>query len=144
MRTDAAMKIHVNRIPADGYREDVAYGAAALDVERTDLQFEQPIAVSSFITKAENEVVVQARIRGVATLCCARCLESFEASVEADAMFAYHTAPADVIDITDDVRQELILASPMIPLCRAECKGLCPACGQNWNAAGCSHQQPRE
>lgn len=134
------MKIHVNRIPADGYREDVAYDPAALDVDRADLRFEQPIAVSSFITKAEDEVVVQAEIHGVARLSCARCLGSFEAPMETGATFTYHAAPADVIDITDDVRQEIMLTSPMIPLCREGCKGLCPTCGQNLNVAGCSHQ----
>jgi uncharacterized protein len=42
-------------------------------------------------------------------------------------------APTDVVDITDDIRQEIILAYPMIPICQQNCKGLCPVCGQNLN-----------
>ena len=137
---DAAMKIHVNRIPAEGYQEDAAYEPSLLDLDRHDVHFEQPIEVSSLITKAAEEVVVRARIRGTARLCCARCLEPFHSPLETEAMLSYHAAPADVLDITDDIRQEIILAYPMIPVCRAQCKGLCPACGQNLNVAGCSHQ----
>ena len=45
----------------------------------------------------------------------------------------------DVVDITDDVRQEIMLAYPMIPVCRPDCKGLCSVCGQNLNAGPCQH-----
>jgi len=42
-----------------------------------------------------------------------------------------------VADLTDMVRQELLLALPMKPLCSEECKGLCPRCGVNLNIETC-------
>jgi uncharacterized protein len=45
---------------------------------------------------------------------------------------AHHT-----LDLTEVVRQGLLLAIPMRPLCRPDCKGLCPMCGQNWNEGPC-------
>ncbi|MBI2174769.1 MAG: DUF177 domain-containing protein [Candidatus Omnitrophica bacterium] len=63
--------------------------------------------------------------------------------LDVKAMSSYHVAPTDVVDITDDVRQEIILAYPMIPVCREDCKGLCISCGQNLNVAACSHQMAR-
>ena len=45
----------------------------------------------------------------------------------------------EMVDITDDVRQEIILAYPMIPICAPGCKGLCPACGWNLNQGSCVH-----
>jgi uncharacterized protein len=42
-----------------------------------------------------------------------------------------------VVDITNDIRQEIILAYPMIPICRQTCKGLCAVCGYNLNQGVC-------
>jgi uncharacterized protein len=42
-----------------------------------------------------------------------------------------------VLDLSDTVRQYILLATPMKPLCRAECIGLCPYCGQNLNQEPC-------
>ena len=134
------MKIYVNRIPDEGLREEITYDPAALDVERDDLRMEEPIAVSSFILKTEGEMVVQADIRARAQMSCARCLEPFEVPLQTAATLSYTVAPTDVIDITEDIRQELMLAYPMVPVCRSECRGLCAACGQNLNQGMCEHQ----
>ncbi|MBI3319797.1 MAG: DUF177 domain-containing protein [Candidatus Omnitrophica bacterium] len=127
------MKISVNRIPLEGMQEEAAYDPKTLDIERSDVSLEQPLRVSAFITKAEHEVVVHARIRGVLQCSCARCLQSFESPLHAEMTMSYEASPTDVLDITDDVRQEILLAYPMIPLCGRDCKGLCPACGHNLN-----------
>ncbi len=37
------------------------------------------------------------------------------------------------VDILPDVRDALVLAIPMVHLCRADCKGICPVCGKNLN-----------
>ena len=41
------------------------------------------------------------------------------------------------IDITSDIRDELLIELPMNPLCDDECKGLCPVCGVNRNRKEC-------
>ncbi|MBI3087503.1 MAG: DUF177 domain-containing protein [Candidatus Omnitrophica bacterium] len=135
------MKIHVNRIPFEGLREETTYDPALLDLKRRDLQLQEPIALSAFITKAEDELVVQADIACRLHLSCARCLGAFDSPLRTSAMLTYHVRPTDVVDITEDLRQEIILAYPMIPLCRRTCKGLCPACGQNLNLQACPHQK---
>jgi uncharacterized protein len=35
------------------------------------------------------------------------------------------------------VREQVLLAVPRYVLCREDCRGLCPTCGTNWNAAEC-------
>lgn len=42
-----------------------------------------------------------------------------------------------VLDLTEAVRQAILLARPMKPLCREQCAGLCPQCGYNWNLGQC-------
>jgi uncharacterized protein len=49
----------------------------------------------------------------------------------------YISSEADVIDISNDVRDFSILAVPMKKLCSDNCKGLCSKCGQNLNEGDC-------
>lgn len=134
----ALMKIHVNRVPFEGVHEQAHYEPQLLDIDRPDIHPTQPITISSFITKVEHELVVQAEIQGQVALVCARCLEDFVMPLSTSATLTYHVQPTDVVDITDDVRQEILLAYPMIPVCRPECKGLCRRCGQNLNDQACA------
>jgi len=136
------MKIYVNRIPAQGLHDETSYDPVALDLDRFDVHPKAPVHVTSFITKAADELIVQAQIRCQLEVNCARCLTTFEIPLGRQAIFTYHVAPNEVVDISEDLRQEVILAYPMIPLCQEACKGLCRQCGQNWNLAGCAHLPP--
>ncbi len=44
----------------------------------------------------------------------------------------YHT-----LDITEAVRQYALVNLPLSPLCREDCLGLCPVCGQDRNITHC-------
>jgi uncharacterized protein len=44
----------------------------------------------------------------------------------------------EVLDLGDIIREQFFLALPMKPLCRQDCKGLCPVCGQNRNREWCT------
>jgi uncharacterized protein len=92
---------------------------------------------------------------------CARCLRSLTAAVRADFAEQYYAtihvesgaslpdAPLDaktigpdfMIDLTPLIREEVILATPVAPLCRPDCKGLCPECGADLNERPHSHEE---
>lgn len=38
----------------------------------------------------------------------------------------------DLIDLQPTLRDEVVLALPAAPLCRPDCQGLCPDCGERW------------
>jgi len=42
------------------------------------------------------------------------------------------------LDLTEAIRQYMLLAIPMKPLCREDCAGLCPGCGHNLNLGPCN------
>lgn len=42
-----------------------------------------------------------------------------------------------IVDLTEVVRQDMLLAIPPNPVCRSKCAGLCPICGKNWNEGPC-------
>ena len=138
------MKIYVNQIPEEGLTEQATYDPAALDMDRIDIHPRQPFRVEARILKADQELIGHADIPAPLIMTCARCLEDFASTVTPQNVFTYRVGPKEVVDITDDVRQEVILAYPPVPICRPTCKGLCATCGQNLNQAGCSHPQHLE
>ena len=81
---------------------------------------------------------------------CRRCLAPVSQAVHADigALFVRDAADDDpdafalgedatLVDVTPAVREELFLTAPRYVLCRADCRGLCPRCGQDLNAGPC-------
>ena len=133
------MKIHVKEVPEAGLSQHATYDPKPLDMERDDIRLTEPFDVEAFITRTEQELIVKADIRCPLLMTCARCLEDFSSHIETDAIFHHKVQPADVVDITDEVRQEIVLAYPMFPICQPACKGLCSTCGQNLNIGPCSH-----
>jgi uncharacterized protein len=62
-----------------------------------------------------------------------RKLQGTDAEPESFLIDANHT-----IDITEAVRQYSEMAAAMQPLCRSDCPGICPVCGQDLTIANCS------
>ena len=134
------MKIQVNRIPDEGLNEHATYDPSKLDMDRQDIRLKDPVEVDAQVTKTDDELLVRVDIECPMRMECARCLEEFASVLRADALFNYQVKPSDIVDITDDVRQEIILGYPMIPVCRPDCRGLCRVCGRNLNHGDCAHK----
>jgi len=54
----------------------------------------------------------------------------------------YSTYTGDEIDLSQSVEENLFLNLPMKPLCRPDCKGLCPQCGHDLNEGPCTCEEP--
>jgi uncharacterized protein len=61
-----------------------------------------------------------------------------EPSIETEEEDEVYFYQGDHLDLAPMVREQVILAAPMQPLCRADCLGLCPQCGQNLNERRCA------
>jgi uncharacterized protein len=118
-------------------------------------------AVSLQIQPDGADVVVQGRLTATVPQTCGRCLEAFPARVNAgvDVRLMPRPATGDAIELGRDdldvdfyvddqldldrvVETETTLALPMKPLCREDCRGLCPACGGNRNLVACACASP--
>lgn len=90
--------------------------------------------------------------RGVATveteLSCNRCLETWSETLEVpfEQVFRYQPQDEDDeqwiengawIDLEPAVHDEVTLSLPLVPVCRPDCRGLCPTCGTNLNEDPC-------
>lgn len=54
---------------------------------------------------------------------------------EGDTEVGYYNG--DGLQLTEVLRELVLLAVPMQKLCQPECKGICPVCGQNRNLTAC-------
>jgi uncharacterized protein len=82
-----------------------------------------------------------------------RCLEPAEPAFSVEAREIHQPGAGDellspyveegVLDLHGWVRDALALALPATLLCRSECPGLCPECGENLNLAGPEHKHER-
>lgn len=50
----------------------------------------------------------------------------------------------DKIDLEPLFREQFVLAIPYAPLCKEDCKGLCPQCGIDRNTGTCSCEKPMD
>jgi uncharacterized protein len=50
----------------------------------------------------------------------------------------------DTVDLAPLAHDAILLDLPLAPLCRPDCKGLCPQCGIDRNEASCDCQAPRD
>jgi uncharacterized protein len=58
---------------------------------------------------------------------------------------AFLIALDHTVDITEAVRQYTEMSAAMQPLCKADCPGLCPQCGQDLNLKVCAcDRQPMD
>ena len=78
---------------------------------------------------------------------CARCLDDIRVPITVkDLCFHFEKVRDLEVDLTDDVREELLLAVPSCFYCSPDCKGICPMCGTNLNHASCdcdrNHAEP--
>jgi uncharacterized protein len=132
--------------------EELDDGVRCLEPVKGDVTFSNTgrhiVARGSFSTAVEIE--------------CARCLRLYRAElslpIEEEMSIAGHLAdlPEEeqqeeeeiepyseplfvdhIFDLTEMLRQTILVALPIKPLCFEECKGLCPQCGKNLNDGPC-------
>ena len=132
------MKIDVSRIPEAGLTLDAAYDPAALEMNQDGVQVDG-LHLRGRATKEARELFVSAEITCRLTMTCARCLEPVRSDGATDVLLHYDTSRQVVVDITDDVRQEVMLDYPLTAVCRPDCRGLCARCGANLNQGCCPH-----
>jgi uncharacterized protein len=96
--------------------------------------------------------LLRGTLHGTLTSSCARCLETAPIAIDSpmainfieDAASGEDELGDDVlpfehgaIDIAAPIRDEILLAIPMSPICREDCAGICPTCGGNRNLTPC-------
>ena len=136
------MKIKIKDIPDSGaltIEEKLA--TEELDLGEDALLICGPVQVKASIFKSIDNVTVGLLITGSLQLDCSRCLKKYTLPFKKTAQFNYDIKPTDlVIDLSSDLREEIILDFPIKPLCKSDCLGLCLKCGEDLNLGKCACQ----
>lgn len=115
-----------------------------------------PVTGEITVENTGSLLLVRGRARVVLGLSCTRCLGEFERAltVEIGEEFAAEGADPEVatvdreepeasaisdyvLDVTELVRQQVVMNAPLAAVCRADCAGICPRCGRNLNEGPC-------
>lgn len=116
-----------------------------------DLHVSDFSGVATF-SRTQQGLLVQGRFSAKTGLDCVRCLENYsqDLSCEFTDLYAFNTRSMSEsellvpeegrIDLAPLIREYVLLEVPIQPICRTECKGLCPVCGENLNHIDCGHR----
>ena len=117
-----------------------------------------PVDVAFDLHKDKEKFRLVGSVATELELSCSRCLELFRLPVANEFDLRYLPASEvssdaeqevreddletsyyrdDQIDLNELLREQFYLALPMKPLCREDCRGLCPQCGTNLNTGTC-------
>jgi DUF177 domain-containing protein len=112
------------------------------------------------LTRAGRGILAKGSFISQRQLTCGRCLSQFACSSafnveemfyptidilsglpvtlpDEDAANSFAIDEHHILDTSEMIRQYCLLATPMKPLCRVDCAGLCPECGANLNENKC-------
>ncbi|HOW28845.1 MAG TPA: DUF177 domain-containing protein [Elusimicrobiota bacterium] len=132
------LKLNVREIESAGHLEQtVSVPAEKHRIEMPDdFQMDGPLAVEWKADAFDDEVMVTGTAGTEVVTHCARCLADYRFHLQV--RFEDHVPLTEPqVDLIEEIRQALLLALPMKPLCRGECAGLCPHCGKNLNTEKC-------
>jgi uncharacterized protein len=102
-------------------------------------------------TRTPQGILLQANLKAQVNLECVRCLTEFQYdfAFEFTELYAFSQRyvtdsgllmpETGMIDLAPLLREYILLEIPISPLCRPDCKGLCPICGNNLNESMCNH-----
>ena len=92
-------------------------------------------------------IVVHGKLQADWKFECRRCLCPLTGHTEVEVQELYQAVISDPdaypitgeqLDLLEMARENVLLAVPLAPLCRADCPGLCPQCGADLQSASCS------
>lgn len=156
------MKLRIEEITAEA--KELSFEEPEGEVNRIlekgpvhEYRIEGPISVTVSCYRAGTELFFSGGLHAPTRAVCARCAEEFAAPSGRD--FRFVLAPrvvgfgkesdlrdedlefslyeGDEIDLSPLIREQLLLSLPTRPLCREDCRGLCPRCGANLNYSQC-------
>ena len=128
---------------------------ADLGLELARVPTGDPLELDLRLEAVVEGVLVSGTVTGTVDGECGRCLDPVhtEITVDIQELFAYEDSTTDgssdddevsrldgdLLDLEPAVRDAIVLALPLAPLCADDCRGLCPGCGARWDDLPVDH-----
>jgi uncharacterized protein len=138
---------------------DLSIEPSSIDLEDETISLTKPLQLIGKLTKKSVQVDVEGKINGEIELICSRCLENAATNIENAFKVAFITNDyftteteaelneedldvslydGETIDLIELAREQMLLEVPTHFVCKSDCKGLCPKCGNNLNNQTCN------
>lgn len=133
-----------------GFSRDIPFDLPQINIP-PDLSLSGLIGVAC-VTRTPQGILLQVDAKALIDLECVRCLTGFQQALNINFTELYAFSQryvtdsglimpeTGVIDLAPLLREYILLEIPISPLCRPDCKGLCPICGNNLNESTCNHE----
>ena len=117
----------------------------------------QEIKIDFRAEAVSDGVLISGQITSEAVGECGRCLNELKQEIDQEfrELFLYESRKSeeeddelfvmdgDIADIEVPIRDAVVLAMPLNPLCKADCKGLCSECGERMEKMGPEHSHEK-
>ncbi len=157
-----SLRVPLTSIPPEGLEKEVDLGEQYFSRWREEdpgLEFaDARINGTVRLEKHGRDVLVRGHLQGRLQLTCSRCVDNFDAPVDADFDLLLVPGPGpggdeeelsapdldldyytgETLDLEAVIREQIILMVPLKPLCAEDCKGICPKCGAVLNREECT------
>lgn len=139
------MIIDVQKLRPDGewFEGDEPASILELDADPS-MRVAEPLHYRFFVQTVSGQLVVNGTVAVTMQIQCGRCADFFSTTVEESSFLrAYEiSGSTETVDVTPDIREDILLRLPHFPVCSPNCKGLCPQCGTNLNNGSCNCRPP--
>lgn len=135
-----ALSYQVTNLPTEGITLCGELPFAAIDIQEDDrFSFPHPLHYSLKLLPVGPDVIVTGSLNAVVQCLCDRCDGAGELKITtSDVCHRYKDVAGQVVDLTEDIREDILMVFPISFLCGTSCKGLCLGCGQNLNLGPCA------
>jgi len=134
------MKLQIDKIPEAGLHLSKELPAEILGLKE-DLIFqgEGSVFCELYVQVVDETLIVRGTVSATVRAHCARCTQIFSTTVSDSGFLRDYSDILGVedVDITEDLREAIVLNLPHFPLCDEACKGLCAQCGKKLNEEPC-------
>jgi len=157
------MFFSINDLQLGRVRFNETLSPGAIEFFDPQLRQAEPLVTTGAaqLTESTAEITVSGHLSTTMEVACDRCLEATRIPVDADFKLVYRPASSEIasgevclddaesqagfyegdgLELSDVLQEEILLLLPMQRVCREDCKGICPVCGQNRNQVECHCQ----
>lgn len=121
------MKVHILQIPPEGKHVEGEETSAILDLHEPTVQPVSPVRYSLNVGLSGGGLFATGEVGVDMKLQCVKCLENFTYPIEVnDFACQVELGSTETVDLTDPVREDILLALPAHPHCDWDGKRTCP------------------
>lgn len=152
-----ANSISLESVAQEPLRVESELPVSLTAIDREPLLAISPLKMSGEVTRIEGGYALSARLVYEGQLECSRCLAAYPFREEDEfhlVLYPRQSQPGvdvelergdldtqyfdqPVVELSPIAQERVQMALPMKPLCRVDCRGLCPSCGNDLNLGSC-------